>query len=49
MQTIGHGMGGIQGPCYAGTGCFHRRKIVYGLSLNNADSKGTNRFSNIYE
>ncbi|KAL0001659.1 hypothetical protein SO802_015440 [Lithocarpus litseifolius] len=41
LETVGHGMGGIQGPCYTGTGCFHRRKIIYGLSLNNADSKGT--------
>nr|XP_028952951.1 cellulose synthase-like protein H1 isoform X4 [Malus domestica] len=27
------GLAGIQGPIYAGTGCFHRRKVIYGLSL----------------
>ncbi|KAG1369832.1 cellulose synthase-like protein H1 [Cocos nucifera] len=31
LQGItGPGIGGIQGPFYAGTGCFHRRKILYG-------------------
>ncbi|EOX93253.1 Cellulose synthase-like B4, putative isoform 2, partial [Theobroma cacao] len=28
------GMAGIQGPPYAGTGCFHRRKAIYGLPPN---------------
>lgn len=27
-----HGLAGIQGPFYGGTGCFHKRKIIYGLS-----------------
>ncbi|KAE9457910.1 hypothetical protein C3L33_10203, partial [Rhododendron williamsianum] len=26
------GLAGIQGPFYGGTGCFHRRKVIYGLS-----------------
>ncbi|KAI8012702.1 Cellulose synthase-like protein B3 [Camellia lanceoleosa] len=26
------GIVGIQGPFYGGTGCFHRRKVIYGLS-----------------
>ncbi|XP_073099475.1 cellulose synthase-like protein H1 [Elaeis guineensis] len=31
LQGItGVGFGGIQGPFYGGTGCFHRRKILYG-------------------
>uniref|UniRef100_A0A7N0RIY2 Cellulose synthase-like protein H1 n=1 Tax=Kalanchoe fedtschenkoi TaxID=63787 RepID=A0A7N0RIY2_KALFE len=30
-ETMGLGMVGIQGPAYSGTGCFHRRKIIYGL------------------
>ncbi|THG13570.1 hypothetical protein TEA_007833 [Camellia sinensis var. sinensis] len=25
-------MVGFQGPLYGGTGCFHRRKVIYGLS-----------------
>ncbi|XP_008342033.2 cellulose synthase-like protein H1 isoform X3 [Malus domestica] len=32
------GLAGIQGPIYAGTGCFHRRKVIYGLSLT--DNEG---------
>ncbi|GMH11026.1 hypothetical protein Nepgr_012867 [Nepenthes gracilis] len=28
------GATGIQGPLYEGTGCFHRRKVIYGLSPN---------------
>ncbi|XP_061970026.1 cellulose synthase-like protein B4 isoform X2 [Populus nigra] len=27
---IGNGIVGIQGPFYGGTGCFHRRKVIYG-------------------
>ncbi|KAK1300258.1 Cellulose synthase-like protein H1 [Acorus calamus] len=30
QQCIGYGFGGIQGPLYGGTGCFHQRKIIYG-------------------
>ena len=32
------GILGIQGVFYNGTGCFHRRKIIYGLSPDNVDS-----------
>lgn len=32
QQILGFGIGGIQGPFYGGTGCFHRRKIIYGTS-----------------
>ncbi|VFQ62160.1 unnamed protein product [Cuscuta campestris] len=28
------GTAGIQGPFYQGTGCFHRRKVIYGSSPN---------------
>ncbi|XP_057514936.1 cellulose synthase-like protein H1 [Actinidia eriantha] len=31
-EYIGRGIVGIQGPLYGGTGCFHRRKVIYGLS-----------------
>ncbi|EXB37861.1 Cellulose synthase-like protein H1 [Morus notabilis] len=40
FEVIGHGMAGIQGPLYAGTNCFHRRKLIYGFSLDNADFQG---------
>jgi len=32
QEYLMHGVAGIQGPLYGGTGCFHRRKIIYGLS-----------------
>ncbi|KAI8011382.1 Cellulose synthase-like protein H1 [Camellia lanceoleosa] len=32
-----HGLVGIQGPLYGGTGCFHRRKVIYGLSPDDND------------
>ncbi|KAL6330145.1 hypothetical protein AAG906_040065 [Vitis piasezkii] len=28
---VGSGIAGLQGPMYGGTGCFHRRKVIYGL------------------
>ncbi|XP_058729652.1 cellulose synthase-like protein H1 isoform X3 [Vicia villosa] len=28
------GLAGLQGPFYGGTNCFHRRKVIYGLSSN---------------
>lgn len=31
-QYLARGVAGIQGPFYGGTGCFHRRKVIYGLS-----------------
>lgn len=37
---MGGGRVGIQGPTYAGTGCFHRRKIIYGSSPNHAEIEG---------
>ncbi|XP_041007306.1 cellulose synthase-like protein H1 isoform X1 [Juglans microcarpa x Juglans regia] len=38
FEYIARGIDGIQGPIYGGTGCFHRRKIIYGLSPDNVDS-----------
>ncbi|XP_020107461.1 cellulose synthase-like protein H1 isoform X2 [Ananas comosus] len=32
QKKVGVGMTGIQGPFYGGTGCFHRRKIIYSSS-----------------
>ncbi|KAI8011387.1 Cellulose synthase-like protein B6 [Camellia lanceoleosa] len=37
MKYMGHGTVGIQGPFYGGTGCFHRRKVIYGLSPDHND------------
>nr|XP_023915035.1 cellulose synthase-like protein H1 [Quercus suber] len=36
-EYLGRGMAGLQGPLYGGTGCFHRRKVIYSLSPNNVD------------
>uniref|UniRef100_A0A2N9J5C4 Glycosyltransferase 2-like domain-containing protein n=1 Tax=Fagus sylvatica TaxID=28930 RepID=A0A2N9J5C4_FAGSY len=38
IAILGHGIAGIQGPFYGGTGCFHRRKVIYSLSPDNVDS-----------
>ncbi|KAG6604869.1 Cellulose synthase-like protein H1, partial [Cucurbita argyrosperma subsp. sororia] len=37
MQLTMRGMAGIQGPAYMGTGCIHRRKVLYGQSPNEAN------------
>ncbi|KAL3363849.1 hypothetical protein AABB24_012873 [Solanum stoloniferum] len=31
-EYFGRGVSGIQGPFYQGSGCFHRRKVIYGSS-----------------
>ncbi|XP_012491134.2 cellulose synthase-like protein H1 [Gossypium raimondii] len=38
MEYIGRGLAGLQGPPYSGTGCFHRRKVIYGAWPGNAAS-----------
>ncbi|XP_028071915.1 cellulose synthase-like protein H1 [Camellia sinensis] len=43
-EYLGHGLVGIQGPFYGGTGCFHRRKVIYGLSPD--DNEVTRKLSN---
>ncbi|XP_034701263.1 cellulose synthase-like protein H1 isoform X2 [Vitis riparia] len=30
-KYLASGIAGLQGPHYSGTGCFHRRKVIYGL------------------
>ncbi|XP_019448921.1 PREDICTED: cellulose synthase-like protein H1 isoform X4 [Lupinus angustifolius] len=35
FKYIGAGITGLQGPFYSGTNCFHRRKVIYGLSPHN--------------
>ncbi|KAJ7981274.1 Cellulose synthase [Quillaja saponaria] len=32
FRFMGSGVGGLQGPFNGGTNCFHRRKVIYGLS-----------------
>lgn len=31
FQKVVHGIAGLQGIFYCGTGCFHRRKVMYGV------------------
>ncbi|KAK8270105.1 hypothetical protein V6Z12_D11G172900 [Gossypium hirsutum] len=38
IEYIGRGLAGLQGPPYSGTGCFHRRKVIYGAWPGNAAS-----------
>ncbi|XP_004287960.1 PREDICTED: cellulose synthase-like protein H1 [Fragaria vesca subsp. vesca] len=33
-KYVAQGISGIQGPFYSGTGCVHRRKVIYGLFPN---------------
>ncbi|KAF3620273.1 hypothetical protein FXO38_32456 [Capsicum annuum] len=39
-EYLGRGMSGIQGPFYQGSGCFHRRKVIYGLSPHDKITSG---------
>jgi hypothetical protein len=39
-QYLARGIVGIQGPFYGGTGCFHKRKVIYGLSPHDEESNG---------
>ncbi|KAL6650615.1 hypothetical protein ACP70R_009541 [Stipagrostis hirtigluma subsp. patula] len=32
FKKIGFGISGLQGIFYCGTGCFHRRKVIYGVT-----------------
>ncbi|KAG8064490.1 hypothetical protein GUJ93_ZPchr0004g39552 [Zizania palustris] len=40
FKKFGVGIAGLQGCFYGGTGCFHRRKVIYGMA---PDSIGTGR------
>ncbi|XP_031104909.1 cellulose synthase-like protein H1 isoform X2 [Ipomoea triloba] len=40
MEYVLRGIAGIQGSFYMGTGCFHRRKIIYGMWPHVVDSNG---------
>ncbi|XP_068658841.1 cellulose synthase-like protein H1 isoform X1 [Aristolochia californica] len=41
QETNLTGFAGIQGPFYGGTGCFHRRKIIYGQHPQNPEKNTT--------
>ncbi|XVF81618.1 hypothetical protein PTKIN_Ptkin15bG0169600 [Pterospermum kingtungense] len=45
QQYICRGIVGIQGSFYMGTGCFHRRKVIYGLWPEDAENKAVNHTS----
>ncbi|EOX93250.1 Cellulose synthase-like B3, putative isoform 2 [Theobroma cacao] len=36
------GIAGIQGPFYGGTGCFHRRKVIYGVWPRDRENEARN-------
>ncbi|KAG7573372.1 Nucleotide-diphospho-sugar transferase [Arabidopsis suecica] len=38
---LGRGIAGIQGPLYGGSGCFHTRRVMYGLSLDDLEDDGS--------
>ncbi|XP_057953477.1 cellulose synthase-like protein B4 [Malania oleifera] len=42
QQYLLRGFAGIQGAPYSGTGCFHRRKIIYGLLPDDTKLGGPN-------
>ncbi|XP_018509173.1 cellulose synthase-like protein B6 isoform X2 [Brassica rapa] len=40
QSYLGRGVAGIQGPLYCGSGCFHTRRVMYGLSPDNLENNG---------
>ncbi|KAL4379756.1 hypothetical protein GQ457_02G029730 [Hibiscus cannabinus] len=42
IEYLGHGLAGLQGPSYFGTGCFHRRKVIYGVWPDHANDPARN-------
>ncbi|XP_058220294.1 cellulose synthase-like protein H1 isoform X2 [Rhododendron vialii] len=44
-EYLVRGLAGIQGPFYGGTGCFHRRKVIYGLSPYEYDEEISGKLS----
>ncbi|XP_024003856.1 cellulose synthase-like protein B3 isoform X2 [Eutrema salsugineum] len=41
QSYLGRGIAGIQGPIYEGSGCFHTRRVMYGLSLDDLEDDGS--------
>ncbi|KAG2611217.1 hypothetical protein PVAP13_4KG149000, partial [Panicum virgatum] len=40
-EKLGFGIAGLQGMFYFGTGCFHRRKVIYGVPPESTDVQPT--------
>ncbi|KAG7547490.1 Nucleotide-diphospho-sugar transferase [Arabidopsis suecica] len=40
QSYLGRGVAGIQGPFYIGSGCFHTRRVMYGLSSDDIEDNG---------
>jgi len=38
---MGRGIAGIQGPINVGSGCFHSRRVMYGLSPDELEDNGS--------
>ncbi|CAK9315545.1 unnamed protein product [Citrullus colocynthis] len=49
MECIVPGLAGSQGPSYMGTGCIHRRKVLYGQSPNELNINGNILGSKLYK
>ncbi|KAF7847277.1 hypothetical protein BT93_L3129 [Corymbia citriodora subsp. variegata] len=45
-EYLVRGIVGIQGPFYGGTGCFHRRKVIYGSWPGDIKTKNSGLISN---
>lgn len=53
LSTLARGMNGLQGAIYCGTGCFHRRKALYGVppaadQYNNKDVKQVHNHAKVF-
>ncbi|KAI3769667.1 hypothetical protein L6452_00776 [Arctium lappa] len=49
LYYMGNGVSSIQGPFYAGSNCFHRRKVIYGSSPNDAVKTGNTDNENLHK
>lgn len=47
FEYFGRGISGIQGPFYSGTGCIHRRKVIYGASPKDTSKNGKLGFEDL--
>ncbi|OMO88928.1 Cellulose synthase [Corchorus olitorius] len=45
IEYVGRGVAGLQGPCYSGTGCFHRRNVIYGQWPQDVENHARNHTS----
>ncbi|KAK3198761.1 hypothetical protein Dsin_022176 [Dipteronia sinensis] len=47
QEYICKGVVGIQGPFFQGTGCFHRRKVIYGLWPDDIENECARYFNSV--